>query len=186
MQNHAQRGKARGYTGMPRPLDVNREALTPFARKLLDFMWDQRPSWTKVQLAHALMVPRSTVDSWFKGTLPKGPALHALLRVTRWDEDELLRLTGYDEMPPPDLPDFLLTEVAHWPHFDASTRANVAAFLRDAYAWYDTASRKRPPRRARAPEVREAERQPTAQEQASSLPSLPSSRTRHMLVSSSK
>lgn len=152
---------------MPAAKAIDREHLTPFAAKLLDFMWEQRPSWNRSDLWRATNISRNTIDSWFISTrdpkrqpsLPTGEAVRAIQDVTHWTDDEMKALTGYAELPPRGLRDYLLQELRTWPMFDAFQRTLVREFLAEASAEHERLVSQRPPRRRRAPVVRQQPKQ---------------------------
>ncbi len=153
---------------MPRALELSRDELTPFAAALQDWMWDQRPSWPRSKLAARLGVARGTVDSWFRSTrtakrgaqptLPTGHAVAAVLRVTGWTPERLMELTGYRELPPPDEREFVTASIATYPEWRSrpDMQAAAHAFLEFAYAEYDRLSKQRPPKRVKAPGIRQS------------------------------
>lgn len=155
---------------MPKAKELARDEMTPFAAALQDWMWDQRPSWPRSKVATALGVARGTVDSWFRSihgasqpTLPTGAAVRALMRVTGWSEAQMKALTGYAELPPLGLYEFIYEQVDHWlpdratgrAGFDGIAREEVREFLEDAHQRYATLGNKRPPRREKSPHLRE-------------------------------
>lgn len=157
---------------MPRALELNRDELTPFAAALQDWMWDQRPSWPRSKLAARLGVARGTVDSWFRSTrtakrgaqptLPTGPAVRRVISVTGWTDEKLMELTGYRELPPPGEREFVTAYIATYPEWRTrpDMQAAAHAFLAEAYAEYDRLSRQRPPKRTKAPGIRQSAAQP--------------------------
>jgi|SRR6185312_10886837 len=92
--------------------------LTPFARELQLWVWSamERSRWSHADLARALGVAQTTVNSWFgsRGVIPEGQGWHKVLKVTGWPEAHLLHLTGYTTPPPsrPDVWDFLRERIA--------------------------------------------------------------------------
>lgn len=156
---------------MPKAKELSRDEMTPFAAALQDWMWDQRPSWPRSKVAQEVGVARGTVDSWFrstrgsgaKPTIPTKAAVRAVMHVTGWTEAQMKALTGYDELPPLGLYEFIYDEVDKWlpdralgrDGFDDIERAKVREFLADAHRRYATLGNKRPPRREKAPDLRE-------------------------------
>jgi hypothetical protein len=141
--------------------------LTPFAEELQDWMYHgHRIPWSRATLAKALDIPHSTVTGWFvRGNMPEADAFHALLRVTEWTPEKLMKLTGYTEMPAKtqNVWQFIREKLKAADGLDASVKVRAQQFLDELQA-EDTALPVRPPRRR----ARGADSTPRGQSSAAS------------------
>ncbi len=90
---------------------------TPFADAIDAWLYQKsaetRQRWSRARLAQALHIAPSTVQAWFaKGTYPDARSFHALVQVTGWTPERLLKLMPYDAIPRyvPDVWEFIREE----------------------------------------------------------------------------
>lgn len=130
--------------------------LTPFAEALQEWLYHgHRIPWSRATLARALDIPHSTVTGWFvRGNMPEADAFHALLRVTEWTPEKLMRLTGYTEMPAKiqNVWQFIREKLKTAEGLDASTKVRAQQYLDEWQAEYNNLPVRPPRRRTRATE----------------------------------
>jgi transcriptional regulator with XRE-family HTH domain len=113
--------------------ELEHEPVTPLGRRLRDWRWDQRPSWTRSKLARALNVSRPTVTQWeHANVLPRPPLLPVIAQVTGIPLAELYRLCGY-EIPSavPALDDPVIRRIANLSDIERARFFAVAGKLLD-------------------------------------------------------
>ena len=80
---------------MPRPRTTPPRDQTPFARRLQDWMWSQRPPYTNGQLAYRIGTTGAVVWDWLnRGSIPPPARLVHLAELTGIPLSEWYELTG--------------------------------------------------------------------------------------------
>lgn len=139
----------------------DRRHWTPFADAIDAFLYEQsardRSHWSRHTLADALGVSPSTINAWFnRQTLPDAYAIHQLLKLTGWDTEKMLRLTGRTELPPYTLSEteYIRQAIANDERVQADQRAKWLQYFDEYVRAYKRLPRqKRQSRATKAPSV---------------------------------
>jgi transcriptional regulator with XRE-family HTH domain len=104
---------------------------SPFARTLVDYMWNQRPPLLPNQFADRMGVRKQALSTWLNGTVPAPPVVVRLARAMGLPVRQLLAAAGYATAEDP-----LLDLADAW----AYVRAQVQQALEQSVSGADAAT----------------------------------------------